>query len=158
MDNELIKKDMILLDLDVSSREDAIHAICSQMFFLRRTTEPALLHADIMSREDVVSTFAGSFTAIPHTITRHITEPTLCFARIRNDDLTWSGIGEDVRFVFFLAVPDKGDLKTLRKSQSHIFASIAQLIGEIDTLNFWKSAQDKQLILDGLNQAFGARL
>ena len=158
MNNELIKKEMILLDLDVSSREDAIHAISSQMFFLRRTTEPALLHADIMRREEVVSTFAGSFTAIPHTITKHITEPTLCFARISNDDFTWSGIGEDVKFIFFLAVPDKGNLKAVRENQSYIFAAIAQLIGKTDTLDFWKNTQDKQLILDSLNQAFDVSL
>lgn len=156
MDNKLIKKELILLDLEASSREDVIHIISSQMFLLRRTTEPALLHADIMRREEVVSTFAGSFTAIPHTITKYITEPTLCFARISNDDFTWSGIGEDVRFVFFLAVPEEGDLKTLRESQSHIFTAVAQLIGRMDILDFWKTTQDKQAILDGLNQAFAA--
>jgi PTS system fructose-specific IIA component len=152
----LITKKTILLNLDAESKFDAIRGLCGLLFSLNKTENPALLYQDIIKREEVVSTFAGTQTAIPHAITKHISEPTLCFARISNDDFTWDGKDEKVRFVFLLSAPAQDDLKKLRQSQSYVFSSVAQLISRADTLELWDSATDAQVILDSLNTAFEA--
>ena len=75
---------------------------------------------------------------------------------MRNDDFTWDGKDEKVRFVFLLSAPAQDDLKKPRQSQSYVFSSVAQLISRADTLELWDSATDAQVILDSLNTAFEA--
>ena len=101
----LITRDTILLNLEAESKFDAIRTLCGLLFGINRTEEPALLYQDIVKREETVSTFAGSLTAIPHAITDHVSAPTLCFARMNNLDFTWDGADESVRYVFLLSPP-----------------------------------------------------
>lgn len=150
----LITRKTILLNLDAESKLDAIRTLCGLLFSLNKTDNPALLYQDIIKREEAVSTFAGTKTAIPHAITKHVFEPTLCFARMNNDDFTWDGRDEIVHFIFLLAAPVQDDLKKLRESQSYVFSSVAQLISSAATLELWSSATDEKTILDSLNLAF----
>jgi len=152
----LITKKAILLNLDAESKFDAIRTLCGLLFSLNRTENPALLYQDIIKREESVTTFAGLQTAIPHAITKHILEPSLCFARMSNDDFTWDGKDEKVRFVFLLSAPAQDDLKKLRQSQSYIFSSVAQLISRVEIIELWETAKDEQVILDSLCSAFEA--
>jgi PTS system fructose-specific IIA component len=154
MNNSLITVDTILLDLDAESKTDAVHKICAHLFMLKKTQDPSLLYADIIKREDVVSTFAGTRTAIPHAITKHIVEPVLFFARVANEDFTWNGNDEDVRFIFLLAAPAQEDLKKLRESQSYVFSSVAQLLSKPDVVERWLTTYSKQDVLESLNETF----
>ena len=150
----LINRETILLNLQAKSKQDAIRTLCGHLFILNKTENPSLLYQDIIKREQVVSTFAGSKTAIPHAITRHIAEPILCFARIGNDELTWNGEDEFVRFVLLLVAPDQEDLTLLSRSQSYVFSAVAELISNGEALEIWNTATDEQVILDNLNNAF----
>ena len=154
MNNSLITAETILLDLDADSKTDAVHKICAHLFMLKKTLDPSKLYEDIIQRENVVSTFAGTHTAIPHTITQHITEPVLCFARLKSDDFTWNGNDEDVRFIFLLSAPAQDDLKKLRESQSYVFSSVAQLLSQPDVVERWLTTSNKEDILDSLNETF----
>lgn len=150
----LITRETILLNLNVKSKQDAIRSICGHLFVLGKTENPASLYQDIIKREQVVSTFAGSQTAIPHVITKQVSEPVLCFARIRNEDFTWDGNDQTVRFVLLLAAPEQDDLTQLRQSQSYVFSAVAELISNSDALEIWNTATDEQVILDNINNAF----
>lgn len=159
MDHTLIiKKEMILLNLDATSKNDALHKICGHLFLVKKTQNPSMLYSDIVNREKEVSTFAGSRTAIPHTITKHVDEPVLCFARISNEDFTWNESDEEVRFVLLLCVPVQEDLRKLRQSQSYVFSSVALLISQTEVLELWDTAESEQVIFDSLNEAFKANL
>jgi PTS system fructose-specific IIA component len=154
MNKSLITKETILLDFEADSKTDAVHKICAHLFLLKKTQNPSSLYIDIIKREEVVSTFAGTHTAIPHTISEHVTEPVLCFARLKDDDFTWNGDDEDVRFIFLLSAPAQDDLKKLRQSQSYIFSSVAQLLSQPETVEQWMTTNDTQVILDSLQNAF----
>lgn len=154
MNKNLITEETILLDFDADSKTDAVHKICAHLFLLKKTQNPSSLYLDIIKREEVVSTFAGTHTAIPHTISEHVFEPVLCFARLKDDDFTWNGEDEDVRFIFLLSAPAQDDLKKLRQSQSYIFSSVAQLLSQPTTVEQWMTTNDKQVILNSLHQAF----
>jgi len=158
MNNSLITKDTILLNLDAVNKEDAVHKICAHLFLLKKTQDPSLLYRDIIKREDVVSTFAGQHTAIPHTISEYIAEPVLCFARLKNEDFTWNGKDEDVRIIFLLSAPTQDDLQKLRQSQSYVFSSVAQLMGRPEIMDLWLTTNDEQAILDSLRSAFESNL
>jgi len=152
----LITKETIHLDLDFESKFDAIRSLCGQLFIVSKTQDPSLLYQDIIKREETVSTFAGSKTAIPHAISSYISVPVLSFARARSDDFTWDGIDEKVRFIFLLCAPYQDDLKELRQSQSYVFSAVAQLLGNSETLELWETTKDEQVILDSLSSAFEA--
>ena len=152
----LITKESIKLDLDADSKFDVIRSLCGLLFVVNKTDDPSQLYRDIIKREEVVSTFAGWQTAIPHVIPKHVAEPALCFARIKDENFTWNGRDEKVRFVFMLCAPMTDDLKRLRESQSYIFSSVAQLIGHAETIELWETATDEQVILESLCSAFDA--
>lgn len=154
MTNSLITKDTILLDLEADSKKDAVHKICGHLFLLKKTRDPSRLYEDIINRELVVSTFAGSYTAIPHAISEHVEEAVLCFVRLKSDDFTWNGQDENVRFIILLSAPASDDITKLRQRQSAVFSSIAQLISHSETLDLWWKATDRQTILDSLQGAF----
>lgn len=151
---DLVTKETIQLDLEADSKFDAIRALCGLLFGINRTDDPSLLYQDIVKREEVVSTFAGTQTAIPHAISDHISAPTLCFARTSSSDFTWDGKDQNVRFIFLLSAPSEGDLTQLRQSLSYVFSSVAQLICQPETLELWETATDEQIILDSLSSAF----
>lgn len=156
--NTLLTKDTILLDLDATSKTDAIHKICAHLFLMKKTLNPSLLYQDIIARENVVSTYAGCLTAIPHTISSHVDEPVLCFARTKDEDFSWNGSDEEVRFILLLSAPARDDLRKLRQSQSYVFSAVAQLISRHEVLERWLATDDQQEVLDSLYQAFQANL
>jgi fructose PTS system EIIA component len=158
MNDNLITIDTVILDLQAQSRIDALHNICAQLFLLRKTQDPNSLYTDIIKREDMVSTFAGQQVAIPHVITLAISQPTLSFVRIKNEDFTWGGDDQDVRIIFLLCVPMRGELQQLRQSQSYVFSSIAQLMGDASIMDLWLTTNDRQQILDSLQSAFKSNL
>ncbi len=151
--DKLINSQMVMIDFEAAFKEDAIKKICTQLFSLKRTDGANLLYKDIMARENIVSTFAGLSMAIPHAITPHIKEASLCFMRLKNQ-IIWNGQDEIVQYVLLLAVPETGDLGELRKKQSYIFSSIAQSISQTETLDIWKNAEHKEEILESLQQSF----
>jgi len=158
MNESLINKDMVILDLPVNSKTEALHHICAHLYLHKKTVNPSSLYDDIIEREDKVSTFAGQQVAIPHVITQYISEPTLCFVRIENEDFTWSDNDQNVRMIFLLCVPEQHDLQKLRLSQSYIFSSIAQLMGDMKIIDLWLTTNDQQAILDSLQLAFESNL
>ncbi|MDA7746685.1 PTS sugar transporter subunit IIA [Psychromonas sp.] len=158
MSGNLITIDTVMLDLQFNSKIDALHNICGHLFLLRKSQDPSALYKDIMKREETVSTFAGQQIAIPHVITNYISEPTLCFVRIDNQDFTWNDNDQNVRIIFLLCVPTQANLQKLRQSQSYIFSSIAQLMGDTKTIDLWLTTNEQEKILDSLQAAFKSNL
>jgi PTS system fructose-specific IIA component len=158
MNQKLITEQSILLDFEADSKDEALYGICAQLFLLRKTSNPSGLYKDIIQRENVVSTFAGQHTAIPHVITQHINEPVLCFVRMQNPDFCWNSADEDVRIIFLLAVPPKENLQKLRESQSYVFSSIAQLMNDPKMIECWLTTSEERVILDSLQLAFQSNL
>ncbi|MBU2864440.1 PTS sugar transporter subunit IIA [Reinekea marina] len=154
MNNTLITPETVLLNLESDSKQDAIHRLCGHMFLNKLTSNPSELYDDIIARENIVSTFAGCQTAIPHAISNHVDQPVLCFARLGDQMITWDGDDEEVLFVLLLCAPATDDLKQLRKSQSYVFSSVAQLISQPDVLERWANADQPQTILTDLQNAF----
>ncbi len=151
--DKLINTQMIMIDFEAAFKEDAIKKICTQLFSLKLTDGANLLYKDIIARENIVSTFAGLSMAIPHAITPHIKEASLCFMRLKNK-IIWNSQDEIVKYVLLLAVPEEDNLDALRKKQSYIFSSIAQSISQTETLQIWHEAKNEEEILKSLQQAF----
>ena len=146
----MISINTIILDMDVSTREDVIHAICGNLFLLRKTKVPSDLYVDLMTRESKVSTFAGMETAIPHTFSHHINEPTLFVVRLKSDSFTWENEYEHVKLVFCLIAPLTEDLSQQITYQSLVFSEVANIISNRNSLEFLKTENDVEQIMEFL--------
>ncbi len=91
---------------DVSNRNELIRAIGGHLFALGLTDNPYELCGELLAREKIVSTFAGFNTAIPHTISKYVSEPILTVFYVLSDSFVWSNEFENVKFVFCLVVPE----------------------------------------------------
>ena len=158
MSKDLITEETVIFNLQAENKADALYNICAHLFLLRKTQDPSALYTDIIKREEIMSTFAGQQVAIPHVITEYISEPTLCFVRIANEDFTWSGHDQNVRIIFLLCVPIQYDIQKLRQSQSYVFSYIAQLMGNPQTIDLWLATNEQREVLNSLQSAFKSNL
>ncbi|WP_316858916.1 PTS sugar transporter subunit IIA [uncultured Cohaesibacter sp.] len=148
-----VDREAIWLDFPGSTREEIIQGICLKLRELGKTADAESLLGDVMHREELVSTFAGHGTAIPHVVTKHICAPVLCFVRAADPDLTWHGSSESVVFVAFCAVPENEGTSAIRADQSRIFSALAHLIRTPVVTDRWKATSDAAVIQEDLNQA-----
>ncbi len=135
---------------DVSNRNELIRAIGGHLFALGLTDNPYELCGELLAREEIVSTFAGFNTAIPHTISKYVSEPILTVFYVLSDSFVWSNEFENVKFVFCLVVPESEDLSQQRAKQSEMFGRIGTIISDRETLELLKCVKNKHRIKEYL--------
>lgn len=101
----ITKKDIILLDVEASSRADVLNMLIDKMeqngYILNKET---YLNA-VNEREGKGSTGIGFGVAIPHGKSDGVKEPGIAFARLRTP-VDWNSFdGKPVFCVFLIAVP-----------------------------------------------------
>lgn len=103
MDN-LITKELIVLDLDLSSKEDVIKEMARVIEGQGRLYDYNNYVKQVFAREKNFSTAIGFEVAIPHGKTDSVKNASLAFARLKNE-IQW-GDEEKVKYVFLIAVPE----------------------------------------------------
>jgi len=103
MDN-LITKELIVLDLDLSSKEDVIKEMARVIEGQGRLYDYNNYVKQVFEREKNFSTAIGFEVAIPHGKTDSVKNASLAFARLKNE-IQWSD-EEKVKYVFLIAVPE----------------------------------------------------
>ncbi len=113
----LIKKTMINLDLQETSKVAALEEMIQMLEQEKRISDKVGFLQDIIKREEEVTTGFGEGLAIPHAQSEYVTEPSLLFAKstagIEYDSLD----GQKVHTLFMIAIPknQKGEhLKLLQ--------------------------------------------
>jgi len=105
MDN-LITKELIILDLDLTSKEDVIKEMARLFESQGRLHDYNNYIKQVFAREETFATSIGFEVAIPHGKTDSVKEASLAFARLKNE-IQWSD-EEKVKYVFLIAVPETG--------------------------------------------------
>jgi PTS system fructose-specific IIA component len=103
MDN-LITKELIILDLDVLSKEEAIKEMAKLIESQGRLNNYEDYIKQVFRREEDFATSIGFEVAIPHGKTNSVKNASLAFARLKNE-IQWSD-EEKVKYVFLIAVPE----------------------------------------------------
>ena len=114
----LIAEDIVLLDAEFQSRDEAITALVNAAADSGRISKADDVVAAALAREDQHSTGVDHQVAIPHARSSAVTQPTLAFARLREPGVVWADGEEPSRLIFLIAVPDnagKAHLKLLSK-------------------------------------------
>lgn len=119
----LIAEDIVFLDAEFLSRDDAIAALVGAAAEAGRISNAADVVAAALAREEKHSTGVDHQVAIPHARSTAVSKPTLAFARLSEPGVVWAEGEEPSRLIFLIAVPEeagKAHLKLLSKLARHV--------------------------------------
>ena len=98
---KLINENLILLDMNLQSKDDIISCIADTLENNQRLCDKQQYIDDVYSREDEISTAMGSSIAIPHALSLGVRHTSLVFLRLQNP-IQWDD--DQVQMVFGIAV------------------------------------------------------
>lgn len=99
---ELMTSDLIVFDLDASTKEEVIEKLADAMDKGGRLNSKEGYVKDVLAREALESTAIGFSVATPHAKSDAVATSSLAFARLAKP-ITWND--EQVDLVFQIAVP-----------------------------------------------------
>lgn len=109
----LIDKNLIMLDLELKSKKDAIESLVNLLEENKILTSKKGFLKDIFQREAVSPTGLEEGLAIPHAKSEFVKTAKIAVARLKNPIDDWESVDENnkVSLIFLLAIPskDKGD-------------------------------------------------
>lgn len=103
---ELMSKDLVLFDVEASTKEEVIGLITDAMDKGGRLLNKDGYLADVLKREASSTTAVGFWVATPHAKSVHVKEPSLAFLRLKAP-IQWDD-DEEVQMVFQIGVPSPG--------------------------------------------------
>lgn len=106
MAKELMSKEIVLFDVEASTKEEIINIISDAMDRDGRLIDKDGYIADVMKREAGSSTAVGFMVATPHAKSVSVKEPSLAFLKLK-DAIKWDN-DEEVQMVFQIGVPSPG--------------------------------------------------
>lgn len=102
---DLINKKMINLNLQQTTKVEALKEMIQMLESEKRITDSEKFLADIIKREEEVTTGFGEGLAIPHAQSDYVLEPSLLFAKSKAGIEYDSLDGEKVNTLFMIAIP-----------------------------------------------------
>ena len=103
---ELMSNDLVLFDVEASTKEEVIGLITDAMDKGGRLLNKDGYLADVLKREASSTTAVGFLVATPHAKSVHVKEPSLAFLRLKAP-IQWDD-DEEVQMVFQIGVPSPG--------------------------------------------------
>lgn len=142
----LILPDLVKLDSDSRSKEEAIKELADMLYIAGRTDAPEHVEDAIWGREAIYSTGLGYGFAIPHCKTDSIKANSIGILKLK-DPIEWQSIdGNPVKFVILLAIRESD------KNNSHlrIFSKLARKLIDEDFRDILLNAESIEVILSSL--------
>lgn len=104
----MIKEQLILLDLEASSKEEVINKMVDTLYREGYLTSKDEFLKAVFEREEISPTGLEAGLAIPHGKSNAVKRAVFAAARLRNKLSTWESIDEsnEVDLVFLLAIPE----------------------------------------------------
>ncbi|HLR48316.1 MAG TPA: fructose-specific PTS transporter subunit EIIC [Corynebacterium sp.] len=146
----LIAEDIVLLDAEFQSRDEAITALVNAAADSGRISKADDVVAAALAREEQHSTGVDHQVAIPHARSSAVTQPTLAFARLREPGVVWADGEEPSRLIFLIAVPDNAG-----KAHLKLLSKLARNVMKEDFRNTLYAAQTPAAAVDVINEVVG---
>jgi len=148
----LLDRELVLLDGEIDSKEEAIREIVDAFYVEGRTDDPDRLEEALWIREQVYSTGLGHGFAIPHCKTDAVTAGSIGILKLRRP-VDWGAVdGKPVQFVILLAARESdGNGAHLR-----VFSKLARNLMNDEFRGQLLEAQDREAVLSRMNQEFEA--
>lgn len=103
--NNIINKELIILDLEASSKEEVIKKLSRIIEKQDKLIDYDGYIEQVFKREETFPTSIGFDVAIPHGKCDSVKTAAVAFARLKNE-VQWSE-DEKVKYIFLIAVPEK---------------------------------------------------
>ncbi|MPW25668.1 PTS fructose transporter subunit IIA [Alkalibaculum sp. M08DMB] len=148
--NNIINKNLIKLDVQANSKEDAMKELISLMEAEGRLNDVSCYTEEVLAREALCTTGIGFGIAIPHGKCGAVKNPTVAFGRITTG-IEWKSLdGDPVNMIFLLAVPKESESNEHLK----ILAALSRKLMNEDFRNDLLSIQDESALLTLLETIF----
>ncbi|WP_019615552.1 fructose PTS transporter subunit IIA [Psychromonas ossibalaenae] len=104
--SELTTPDLIMLDVEFSSRIEAIEALTDKLTESGKLSDRQQFLDAVMKREEEGPTALGEYLAVPHGKSEAVRAPVFACALLKSE-LPWQGLDGDepVNMIFLLAIP-----------------------------------------------------
>ncbi|HEY9071001.1 MAG TPA: PTS sugar transporter subunit IIA [Candidatus Ozemobacteraceae bacterium] len=142
MISELLQENFINLDLDASSKNDAIATLSTMLTTSGKVIDCSSFVRAVLDREKLGSTAIGSGIAIPHARANTVNEVSIAFARCGKGVDFNSVDGDPVHLIFLLAAPIESGSLYLK-----LLARISRLLRYQDLIDDLKKAQTKEDVI-----------
>ena len=149
---DLLNKDVMLLDLQATTKEAAIDEMVSKLVEQGIVTDFDTFKAGIMNREAQTSTGLGDGIAMPHSKNKAVKEATVLFAK-SNKGVDYEALdGEPVDLFFMIAAPDGANdthLAALAELSQYLlkdgFADkLRQVTNPDDVINLFNATEEEK--------------
>tara|TARA_B100000965_G_C19566632_1_gene747140 strand:- start:961 stop:1410 length:450 start_codon:yes stop_codon:yes gene_type:complete len=139
---KIIEIDLIDLELDCLSREEAIEAMAELIDKCGRLNDKEEYVRVVKEREKLSSTGIGFGVSIPHGKSNAVKCPTLALGRVRQG-VEWQSLdGEPVNIVFLIAVPQESSNQHLK-----ILAALSRKLMNKEFIKQLKETNDKKELI-----------
>src|SRR5260370_1713028 len=144
----LLDRELVLLDGEIDSKEEAIREIVDVFYVEGRTDDPDRLEEAVWARESVYSTGLGHGFAVPHCKTDAVSAGSIGILKLRRP-VDWGAVdGKPVQFVILLAArePDSNGVHL------RVFSRLARNLMNEEFRVQLLQAQDRETVLSRLSE------
>jgi fructose-specific PTS system IIA-like component len=150
----LIEHELIVLDSDSATKEEAIEEIVDAFSATGRTERPRAVEEAVWAREAVYSTGLGHGFAIPHCKTDAVTASSIGVVRLAHP-IEWGAVdGQPVRCVILLAIRESDPDDTHMK----VFARLARRLVHEEFRGRLLAVPDAEAVMKCLTEEIGIPL
>lgn len=143
--NTPLGKDNILIDIDITVKEEAIKCISLLSKELGICDDANIVFNALLKRENEFSTNVGEGIAIPHIKCKNIKKATLIVIKAKNE-FYWDD-GEKVKLIISILTSEKFDSKYHLK----ILSNLSRKLINSDFKRLLTRSQDKESIFELIN-------
>lgn len=103
--DQLLNENLILLDLDVRDKFEAINKLADKLADAPGVKDIDLLSEDILKRENEIPTGLENGAAMPHARSKGVNSLVLAFARLKHGVDFGAQDGEPAKLIFEFGIP-----------------------------------------------------
>lgn len=134
--NDLLRKDLMILDLQATEKEAVIDEMIARLAEKDVISDVATYKEGIMKREAQTSTGLGDGIAMPHSKNPAVKNPAVLFAKSTNGVDYESLDGQPTHFLFMIAAPEGGNDLHLQ-----VLASLSRKLVNPEVLEHLRQAE-----------------
>lgn len=103
--SDVLKKEYICIDVDLSSKEEVLMFICNLAKSMNVILDSKVFYQSVLEREKMSATGLMNGIAIPHGISETVKEASVFYVRLKKP-IKWESMdGSDIKHVFLLTIP-----------------------------------------------------
>jgi fructose-specific PTS system IIA-like component len=144
----LLSADMIVVESDSRTKEEAIQEIVDTFYVAGRTSDRQQLEEALWVRESVYSTDFGNGFAVPHCKTNAVTVPSIGVLKLKQPVLWGSDGAEPVHTMIVMAMRESEAVTR----HMEVFSMLARKLVNDDFRNSLRATDDRQKIVAYLAQ------